>query len=129
SPKVKHPAHIEDVAKAFAWTCENIGKYGGRTDRIFACGHSAGGHLVSLLATDPSWLKAEKHAPSDIRGVVSISGVYEIDNQFRLFTGVFGTDPAVCKKASPLTHAAGKHPPFLIAYGDADFPQLDVMAI
>jgi acetyl esterase/lipase len=129
SPKVQHPAHIEDVAKAFAWTCENIGKYGGKADCIFACGHSAGGHLVSLMATDPSFLKVEKHTPADIRGVVSISGVYEIDNEFRLFKEAFGTDAEVCKKASPLTHAAGKHPPFLIAYADNDFTSLDKMAI
>src|SRR5438067_2294542 len=47
SPKVKHPAHVEDVARAFAWTCKNIGSHGGRADQIFLCGHSAGGHLVS----------------------------------------------------------------------------------
>src|SRR5262245_61264796 len=57
SPKVQHPAHIEDVAKAFAWTCTHIEKYGGKADQIFCCGHSAGGHLVSLLATDDKYLK------------------------------------------------------------------------
>ena len=129
SPKVQHPAHIEDVAKAFAWTAENISKYGGKADQIFACGHSAGGHLVSLMATDPIYLKAEKRTPADIRGVVAISGVYSIDAEFRLFNSVFGKDPDVCKKASPLTHATGKHPPFLIAYADNDFAQLDKMAI
>lgn len=129
SPKVRHPAHAEDVAKAFAWTLENIAKYGGRADRVFACGHSAGGHLVSLLATDPSWLKAEKRSPADIRGVVAISGVYSIDTEFPLFNSVFGKNPDVCKAASPLTHATGKHPPFLIAYADNDFAQLDKMAI
>ena len=129
SPKVQHPAHVEDVAKAFAWTCDNVAKYGGKADRVFACGHSAGGHLVSLLATDPSYLKAEKHAPADIRGVVAISGVYEIGTDFPLFHSVFGKDPAVCKAASPLTHATGKHPPFLIAYADNDFANLDTMAI
>jgi acetyl esterase/lipase len=129
SPKVKHPAHIEDVAKAFAWTCENVGKYGGKADQVFACGHSAGGHLVSLMATDPSWLKAEKRTPADIRGVVAISGVYSIDTEFPLFANVFGKNPEVCKAASPLTHVAGKHPPFLIAYADSDFASLDKMAI
>ena len=28
SPKVQHPAHVEDVARAFAWTHKNVGKYG-----------------------------------------------------------------------------------------------------
>src|SRR6516164_2426591 len=51
SPAVKHPEHVKDVARAFAWTRRHIKEYGGDPDRIFLCGHSAGGHLVSLLAT------------------------------------------------------------------------------
>src|SRR5262245_29640481 len=43
SPKVQHPAHVQDVARAFAWTWSNIPKHGGRADQIVACGHSAGG--------------------------------------------------------------------------------------
>ena len=34
SPAVQHPAHVEDAAKAFAWTCENIAKYGGSFEWI-----------------------------------------------------------------------------------------------
>lgn len=128
SPAVRHPAHVEDVARAFAWTAENIGKYGGTKDKLFVCGHSAGGHLVSLLATDPQYLKAVKHAPDEIKGVIALSGVYQIVSNEKVFEGPFGTDEKVCKLASPLTHAAGKHPPFLIAYADNDFPQLDKMA-
>jgi acetyl esterase/lipase len=128
SPQVKHPAHAEDVAKAFAWTRANVAKYGGRTDRLYVSGHSAGGHLVSLLATDPSYLKAENRSPADIRGVIAISGVFEIMPDIRLFHSAFGRDEAVCKLASPLSHVKGKHPPFLIAYGDGDLPHLDRMA-
>lgn len=128
SPAVQHPAHIQDVARAFAWTCDNIGKYGGKADNLFVCGHSAGGHLVSLLATDPQYLKAEKRSPADIKGVVSISGVYKIYAKEKVFHDAFGKDEEVCKNASPLTHVSGKHPPFLIAYADDDIPHLDEMA-
>lgn len=128
SPKVQHPAHVEDVAAAFAWAAENIGKYGGRVADLFVCGHSAGGHLVSLLATDPEYLKAVKHAPSEIKGVISISGVYKIYHTEKVFQEAFGRDEALCLKASPLTHVAGKHPPFLIAYADRDYDHLDEMA-
>lgn len=128
SPQVKHPAHVEDVAKAFAWTCANAARFGARADRVYACGHSAGGHLVSLLATDPAYLKAENRSPADIAGVIAISGVYRITHDFLLFNPVFGTDEQVCKKASPVHHASGKLPPFLIAYADTDYPQLDGMA-
>jgi acetyl esterase/lipase len=78
SPWVKHPEHIKDVARAFAWTQTNIKKYGGDPDQLFLAGHSAGGHLVALLATDESYLKAEGLKTADVRGVIAVSGVYRI---------------------------------------------------
>jgi acetyl esterase/lipase len=83
SPAVKHPEHVKDVARAFAWTRKHIKEYGGDPDRIFLCGHSAGGHLVSLLATNPTFLNDEHLKLGDddrnaIRGVISICGVYLI---------------------------------------------------
>jgi acetyl esterase/lipase len=126
SPGVKHPAQVQDVAKAFAWAHANVGRYGGRADEVFACGHSAGGHLVSLLATDDGYLKAEKLALADVKAVVSISGVYLIVPP--LFSATFGKDVAGYKDASPLEHVKGNHPPFLILYGDRDFPTCDVFS-
>lgn len=87
SPGVKHPHHIKDVARALAWTRDNAARQGGDPQRIFLVGHSAGGHLVSLLVTDDSYLKAEGMKVSDIQAVVSISGVYRIpqgDLKFQL---------------------------------------------
>lgn len=78
SPAVKHPEHIKDLARAFAWTKHNIKDYGGDPNQVFLVGHSAGGHLVALLATDEQYLKAHGCHASDIRGVVGISGVYRI---------------------------------------------------
>ncbi len=127
SPKVKHPGHIEDVARAFGWTHRNIGKYGGRADQVFVCGHSAGGHLVALLGTDPSHLKAEKLTVRDIKGMIPMSGVYTILPN-GLFEAAFGKDADLCRAASPLTHVKADHPPALIIYADKDFPFLDVMA-
>ena len=78
SPWVKHPEHVKDVARAIAWTKSHLGEYGGRTDKLFLAGHSAGGHLVALVTTDPTYLRAEKLSDADIAGVVGISGVYRI---------------------------------------------------
>ena len=126
TPTVMHPGHIQDVAKAFAWTEKNIAKYGGRADCIFACGHSAGGHLVALLATDESYLKAEGLTPKAIKGVVPMSGVYDISP--KLVPAVFGNDPKVCKQASPISHVKAGLPPFLVIYADNDMPNFDKMA-
>jgi acetyl esterase/lipase len=78
SPGVKHPEHIRDVARAFAWAQRHIAEYGGRPDRMIVLGHSAGGHLAALLATDETYLKAEGLRTADIKGVVAVSGVYHI---------------------------------------------------
>jgi acetyl esterase/lipase len=127
SPQVQHPGHIQDVARAYAWTCANIGKHGGRADQIFACGHSAGGHLVALLATDESYLKAVKRGFSDIKGVIPISGVYQI-TQDKVFEAPFGKDMTGVKNASPMTHVKPGLPPFCIIYAERDYPFLDQMA-
>lgn len=120
SPAVRHPAHAQDVARAFAWLHAHIGEYGGRPDHLFLAGHSDGGHLVSLIATDPTYLRAVGLSPLDITGVASISGVYTIVPGFALYRPAFGSDPEQCRDASPISHAAGRHPPFLILYGDRD---------
>jgi arylformamidase len=124
SPHVKHPEHEKDVAAAFAWTHKHIGDYGGRADQVFVCGQSAGGHLVALLGADESYLQAEGLTLKDVKGVMPVSGVYELlDGQFN---EVFGKDPEERKKAWPRSHVHEGCPPFLIVYGDRDYPFCDV---
>jgi acetyl esterase/lipase len=76
SPAVKHPEHIKDVARAFAWTVRNVPQHGGDPNRIFLGGHSAGGHLATLLATDLTYLQREGIDPAIVKGIVGVSGVY-----------------------------------------------------
>jgi acetyl esterase/lipase len=123
SPKVKHPGHIEDVARAFVWTCGNIARYGGRPDQIFLSGHSAGGHLVSLLVTDDSYVKNLGGSLKPVKGVLPLSGIYDIPERF--FPSVFGTDPELHKNASPLRHVRDSLPPFLVICADKDLPGCD----
>jgi acetyl esterase/lipase len=125
SPKVKHPVHIEDVAKGFAWTVANIGKYGGNAGAIFVSGHSADGHLAALLATDDDYLKGEKLSLSNIKGVIPISGVFVVSPRMK---NVFGDDAEVCKKASPQSHVREGLPPFLILYADSELRGLGKQA-
>src|SRR5262249_20460655 len=142
SPGVRHPEHIKDAARAFAWTCENISKHGGDPRRIFVGGHSAGGHLATLLATDHTYLKLVAREPRDIHGVVAVSGVYRLDEadlkiavadsrgrfNFKLnvnpAASIFGSDPKVLKDASPLTHVRRGLPPFLVMNAEFDYPPL-----
>jgi acetyl esterase/lipase len=125
SPKVQHPAHIQDVAQGFAWTVANIGKHGGDPGAIFVSGHSAGGHLAALLATDDDYLKAEKLSLSHIKGAIPVSGVFVVSPRMK---NVFGDDAEVCKKASPQNHVREGLPPFLILYADSEMAGLGKQA-
>jgi len=119
-PKNPHPAQIEDVAAAFAWVHQNIASYGGDASRIYIVGHSAGGHLVALLATDPQWLKKFDIPISAIHGVAALSGVYDVSH-----IGAFddhGHD------ASPMEHVASNAPPFLVTYCQWDYRGLPMQA-
>lgn len=122
SPVVSHPEHVKDVARAFAWTQRNIKQYGGSPDWLFVSGHSAGGHLVSLLATDEQYLKAEGLTLDAIKGVIPMSGVYRIPDTSPFFGLAFGNDSATRKEASPLSHAHPGVPPFLLLYAENDLP-------
>ena len=127
SPKVQHPAHIQDVARAFAWTHQNIAKYGGNPDNIFVSGHSAGGHLVALLSTNEAYLKAENLGLGNIKGTIAVSGVHVLVPN-ALFKPIFTDDKAVVKSASPIDHVTGKHPPCLLIYADKDLLTLDAQS-
>jgi acetyl esterase/lipase len=144
SPGVKHPEHIKDVARAFAWTVGNVKKYGGDPGRVFVGGHSAGGHLAALLATDETYLKAVGRSRKDVRGVVGVSGVYRVDLDLELSVAdpwgyvrlrgrvrplvlAFGNDPKVAQRASPLTHVGRGLPPFLLINAGLDYPPLKRM--
>jgi pimeloyl-ACP methyl ester carboxylesterase len=121
-PASPHPAQIEDVAAAFAWTHEYISKYGGDPNKIIVAGHSAGGHLASLLALDPKWLQRFKLPTSAIRAVVSLSGVYDVTH-----VAGFG-DEAARTAASPVHYVRGDAPPFVIEYCQWDYPGLPAQA-
>lgn len=127
APKYPHPAQIEDVAAAFAWTVQHVAEYGGDTNRIFVAGHSAGGHLAALLSLDGKYLAAYGLSPKSIRGVVGLSGVYNLSNPSGQ-QSVFGSDPTARREASPLFHVKAGAPPFLITYCQWDYFSLPAQA-
>ncbi|MFO0866570.1 MAG: alpha/beta hydrolase [Gemmataceae bacterium] len=125
TPAVVHPAHVEDVAAGIAWIHKNIAKHGGDPKRVFLLGHSAGAHLVALVATAPKYLKAHDLSPKS-----ALAGVMAIDTasddltatrtlaERKMISDAFGDDAKTLNDASPLQHAKQNPddcPPFVIA--------------
>jgi acetyl esterase/lipase len=81
-PDVTPAEQVEDLAAAFAWLADRWGQAGADPSRIFVGGHSAGGHLMSLLAMDGHYLEAVGHSPDEIAGVILVSGALDVENQF-----------------------------------------------
>ena len=119
-PQNPHPAQIEDVAAAFAWVDRNIAQYGGDTSRLYLAGHSAGGHLVALLALDRDYQEKYQIPVGAIRGVISMSGIYNVGRMPDFQNA--DDDP------SPIDHVQGQAPPFLITYCQWDYPGLPKQA-
>jgi len=132
SPEVVHPEHARDVARAVAWLYRNSDKYGWASGKIYLVGHSAGAHLAALVAVQPSYFAALGAKPDIIKGVVAISGIYDLTlggvTARMLYEPVFGSDPAVLAEASPALQLGKDSPPFLLLYAQNDYPSMDVQA-
>jgi len=134
SPVVRHPRHVEDCAAAIAWVHRNIASRGGDPDALFLFGHSAGAHLASLLALDRRYLRQLAIADRTVRGVVAVSGAFDLTNQTETTTyttreqiqDAFGTTVNDLEVASPINYVRKGAPPFLIAVAEGDSPGLQV---
>lgn len=114
-PQATVEQQAADLANALKWLRANAAKEGLDPDRIVLMGHSAGAHLVALLGTDTSYLKAAGVPLSAIRGVVLLDGAgYDVPAQASaernivkpMYEAAFSTDPKRQAALSPTRHAA-----------------------
>ncbi len=91
-------------------------------------GHSAGGHLAALVTLDPRYLARRGLTAARIRGVVGLSGVYDLTRaatstwmRQRWLTPTFGPSPEALREASPVTWARPQAPPFLLVNAAVDW--------
>ncbi|HEY9678567.1 MAG TPA: alpha/beta hydrolase [Drouetiella sp.] len=131
APNVMHPKQVQDIAQAIAWVKKHAPEFGGDPNKIFIMGHSAGAHLVDLVATNDKYLTEAGLSLKDIKGVISLDtaslNLTTRRNDDGPETGLvgpmidtaFGKDPAVLKDGSPtLSIKPGKtYPPFLMFCG------------
>ncbi len=130
TPAVRHPGHLRDAARAVAWVVRHASEYGGRPDRVFLSGHSAGGHLVTLLLLDPQHLRSEKVDADALAGVIPLSGVFDLSKPMDdtpeggaavYVHPPFGTDRRTLEGASPIRHLRKTKVPLLVLLAGEDY--------
>jgi arylformamidase len=78
-PAATIPGIVMQMVRALSWTVKHIATWGGDPRRITVAGHSAGGHLATMmLACD--WPAFDATLPPGlVERALSISGLYELD--------------------------------------------------
>jgi len=130
TPAVRHPEHVRDAARAVAWIIRHAAEHGGRADRVYLSGHSAGGHLVTLLLFDQQYLRDEGVEPEAIAGVIPLSGVFDLTKGLddtpdggaaAYIHQPFGEDPTVLVGASPIRQIRDTRVPILVILAGEDY--------
>lgn len=133
SPNVMVPAMADDCARAVQWTSRHIGDYGGDPNRIFVMGHSAGGGLAALLATDDDLFTRIGLAKNPVKGAIldDPAGINMYDYLLKMeypddkrYLVSFGKDPAVWKDMSALFKVKTGVPPMLLYAGERTYPSI-----
>lgn len=113
------PRFIEDGALAFQYVRNHAHDFGADAKRIFLCGHSAGAHIVAMLAANGDYLRAVGADPSQIRGVIGIAGPYDfLPIKDPVLIELFGG--ATVPETQPIHFVDGKRAPMLLAHGRED---------
>lgn len=108
----------EDVARALAFAQQQAGNWGGDRNKVILLGHSAGAHLVSLLAADPARAKA-LGAQAWLGTVALDSAALDVEQimqrpHARFYDQAFGKSAEDWVAASPLKQLKKTATPLLI---------------
>jgi arylformamidase len=119
-PAVRMAELVRQCRAALAWVQASIAGYGGDPQRIYISGHSAGGHLVAMMAA-----VAPQPGEPDTRGMikagVAISGLYDLEPiRLSYLQETLKLSEAEVAAYSPQLHPPARSVPLLLAYGSAE---------
>jgi acetyl esterase/lipase len=128
------PAAIVDARAAVRWLRREAAALGLDPARLYATGHSAGGHLAALLATSADVAFGDTGEPPRIRAAVALAAhtdlrIPHIGRQSALpeqafwvkfLSGTQAENPAAYALASPHEHVTPASAPLLLVAGETD---------
>jgi acetyl esterase/lipase len=117
-PKAGFEEHLADLGTVLSWVRWHADDHGGDPARIVLAGSSAGAHMSSIAALDPSLpqLRQAQSAPAELpaRRVEAVVCLYGYYGHY------YGLGPEHDPSSSPVEQVRAEAPPFFVAHGDHD---------
>jgi arylformamidase len=114
APAARLDRIVAELRRAMQWLGEHLGDYGADPARLYASGHSAGGHLTAMTMPLPA-----------VRGGLAISGLYDLEPiRLNYLNDKLGLDAAEAERNSPLLHFPPTAGELIVAYGTKELPEL-----
>lgn len=108
APAVTLDEIIRQARAAAAFVADTAASHGADPARIFAAGHSAGGHLTGMLLADPG----------PLRGGIALSGLFDLEPIRRSYVNEWlRLDAPAARRLSPLHNIPDSAPALLASYG------------
>ena len=131
-PRTNIDGQVRDVVRSISWVRNNIGRYGGDRRKIVIMGHSAGSHLVSLIAARRVGGALKGVIANDVQAYDMVAYGGMRGSLPYVYAAAFGSNPQNWVKWSPVTYVRkgprGGLPPFMIMYSGSNYKRRQVLA-
>lgn len=121
-PATTIDGQVQDLAAAISWVRANIRRYGGDPSRIVLMGHSAGAHLVAMVAARKMAGDIRGVIPNDVQAYDMVAYAGMRGSLGYPYANAFGSDPANWVRWSPVTYArrGSGFPPHLFLHSGSN---------
>jgi arylformamidase len=121
-PTVTMEQIVQQMLRASRWLWLHAEEYGMDQDRLYASGHSAGGHLTAMLMC-AVWPAFDAQLPKDLwKGGLAVSGLYDLRPllQVDFLQQDLRLDEAAAVKLSPAFMSPATRAPLMTSVGGAE---------
>jgi arylformamidase len=121
APEVTMDDIVSSCRRAMVWLYDHVVAFNGSPPRIYVSGHSAGGHLVAMLAAT-DWKQLGAQLPHDlIKGGCAISGLFDLTPiRLSYLNDVLGLDAATVQRNSPVDLVPNYQGRLIVAVGELE---------
>ena len=131
-PRTNIDGQVKDVVRAINWVRNNISRHGGDKKKIVIMGHSAGSHLVSMVAAKRLGGKLRGVVANDVQAYDMVAYGGMRGSLPHVYAAAFGSNPKNWIRWSPVTYVRkgprGGLPPFMIMYSGSNYERRKILA-